>query len=64
MKPLKSNNLELLVTNLTISPNQKPAISSRVVRALTASEIEFLRQDMKRANEILERLLRSTNQGV
>jgi len=59
-QPLKSNSLAHSVTNLTVSPNQKPAISSSVVRTLTASEIEWLRQDMKRANEILERLLRLT----
>jgi hypothetical protein len=64
MEHLKSNGLEPSVIDLTISPNQKPVISSRVVRMLTASEIEFLRQDMKRANDILEKLLRSTNQGV
>jgi cyclopropane fatty-acyl-phospholipid synthase-like methyltransferase len=60
MEPLKSGSLKPAVTTVTVSPNQKPVISSRVVRMLTASEIEFLRQDMKRANEILDKLLCST----
>jgi cyclopropane fatty-acyl-phospholipid synthase-like methyltransferase len=61
MEFLKSGGLKSSVTTVTVSPNQKPAISSREVRMLTTSEIELLRQDMKRANEILDRLLRSTN---
>jgi len=58
---LNFGGLKPLVTTLIISSNQKPATSSRVVKMLTVSEIEFLRQDMKCANDILEKLLHSTS---
>lgn len=60
METLKLGGLTPSVTTLRSSPNQKPVTSLRVVRMLTTSEIEFLRQDMKRANDILDRLLRTT----
>ena len=57
MQKLKTGGSRRSVTALTASPSRKRDIFSNMGRDLTPSEIALLKQDVKRVNDEIDRLI-------